>query len=158
MEITLEISQNAVLAEVEQKTNYAGRKREENPKEKDEGAYERIRTVDEDRKELLMHWDEVRSDIVQVVQERLVAEGMGTGLLSDTYSMTLKVHEKFNTVLTSSMKIKLFNAFVYGIIARWYMFTNEEESATYADMSKVFLLEMLNMTIQRVLLRKTYPF
>lgn len=147
-----------MLAEVEQKTNYVGSKREEDKKLNDEGAYERIRTIDEDRNELLMHWDEVRSDIVQVVQERLVAEGMGTDDSSEIYSMTLNVHDKFNTILIPSLKIKLFNAYVYGIIARWYMVTNREEAAMYADMSNVFLLEMLNMTIQKMCLRKRSPF
>ena len=39
------------------------------------------------------------------------------------------------TALTPAMNIALFDYFVYGIIARWYMITNKDEAGAYAELA-----------------------
>lgn len=149
MQITLEINRDGVLSEIEQRTNYVGDKKVE-----DEGSYERIRTIDENKPELLMFWDEARTDLVEVMAGKIVSEGMGSGLDSDKYRLVLKVPDDFNAALQLSMTLNLFFYYVYGIIARWFMQTNKEECQAYSDISTQHLDKLHGRTLKRVFTRK----
>lgn len=134
-----------------QKTHYTGGKM----MDADEKAYERIRTVDEDDSELTRLWDELRPPLVHAFKGIVTAEGMGDD--EDTYTLGLEVDDSFRTVLLPAMRISLFNYFVYGIIAGWYMYTNKAEAAAYAAMSSAALEELKEGTYRRAFLRQMFP-
>ena len=135
MEITLTISQSAVLDEVSQTSSYTGTK-----KDSDEKAYDRIRTTEEDKSELLRFWNECRAEVAQTFIRMLVLEGMATD--GDTYDLVLNVSVAFDRALLPSMQLGLFSYFVQSIAAKWYMYSNKEESGAYADVGKAILDEV----------------
>jgi hypothetical protein len=130
MEITLSVSQSAVLNEVAQTTSYTGAKMDD-----DENAYERISTVDEDQSELSRFWDESRAEVAQTFIRMLSSEGMD----GDTYSLVLNVSVSFDEALLPSMQLGLFSYFVQSITAKCYVFTNKKEAGDFATVGKSIL-------------------
>lgn len=123
MEVTLTIDRAAVLAEVAQRTEYTGAKTVQ-----DDGAYNRIRTVDEDAPELLEFWDESRTDMMQALMHLHPVEEQD----GDTYSVTLHPSSLFDPSQQQSMTRGLYSYFVNSIISKWYVYTNKEEAGAYA--------------------------
>lgn len=132
----MSISKASVLAEVAQTSSYTGDKMVG-----DEGAYERISTVDENEGELLRFWNESRADVAKTFKTLLVSEGMNAED-SDRYDLTLNVSEAFDTALQPSMVLGLFSYFVQRIAAGWYAYTNKGEAGAYADRGSTLLEEV----------------
>lgn len=133
MEITLSISQSEVFKEVEQTTNYTGAKMDG-----DENAYDRIRTVDEDKTELQRFWDESRAEIAQTFIRMLVSETMD----GDNYTLVLNVSVAFDKALLPGMQLGLFSYFVQSITSKWYVYSNKQEAPGYASVAKNSLNEV----------------
>lgn len=119
MEITLTTSKQSVMDEVAQATAYMGGKAVG-----DDTAYERISTVDEDVSELDVFFNEGRTKLTEAFARHISAEGMGED--GDTYTLGVRVTDKFNIALLPSMDLGLFNFFVHWILFRWYEFTRPE--------------------------------
>lgn len=130
----MSISLSAVLEEVAQTTGYTGSKMDA-----DANAYERIATVDEDHSELMRFWNESRSEVAKAFIRMLVSEGMSD---SDTYQLSLRVPSSFDTSLLPSMRVGLFSYFVQSITARWFGYTNKDESDIYVARSLILLDEL----------------
>lgn len=154
MEITLSVSRKSVFDEVAQKSGYTGAKMIE--PEGVNGAYDRIQTVDEDAPELEKLWDEASMDLSVSLSGILSEEGFDED--GDTYRVTMRVNDTFNSGLLRSLNIGLYNYFVYGVLYRWYLFANKEESAAYADMAGAMLGTLKSSTMKRVFTRKMNPF
>lgn len=135
MEVTLSISQDAVLTEVAQTTSYTGNKMSNDPE-----AYERIFTVDEDKNELKRFWDESRAEIAKTFIGIISSEGMAND--GDTYELKLNVSVSFDNALLPSMQLGLFSYFVQNITAKWYVFTNKGEAADYATIATAIINEV----------------
>lgn len=135
MEITLSLSQKAVLNEVAQTTGYTGNKMTSDPE-----AYERISTVDEDETELKRFWNESRAELAKEFIRILCSEGMAAD--GDTYEIKLNVSVSFDTALLPSMQLGLFSYFVQRITSKWYVFTNKGEAADYATIGTAILNEI----------------
>jgi hypothetical protein len=133
MEITLTISQTAVMKEVATTTTYTGAK-----KIGDEGAMDRISTVDEDNHELKRFWDESRAELAQAFVRLLVSEGMN----GDEYELKLNVSNSFDTALEPSMVLGLFSYFVQNITGKWYVYTNKEEAKAFVERGSALLDEV----------------
>ena len=133
MEITLTISKPDVLKEVAQTTSYTGAK-----KVGDDGALNRIATVDEDQPELQRFWDESRAEVAQTFIRLLANEGMS----GDNYQLKLNVSVSFDMSLLPSMQLGLFSYFVQNITGKWYVFTNKEEAGAFADRGSALLQEV----------------
>lgn len=133
MEITLTINKPAVLKEVAQTTSYTGSK-----KVGDDGALDRIATVDEDQVELQRFWDESRAEVAQSFIRLLASEGMN----GDNYEVKLNVSGLFDMSLLPSMQLGLFSYFVQSITGKWYVYCNQEESGAFADRGSVLLQEV----------------
>lgn len=133
MEITLTISKSDVLKEVAQTTSYTGAK-----KVGDDGALNRIATVDEDQPELQRFWDESRAEVAQTFIRLLANEGMS----GDNYQLKLNVSVSFDMSLLPSMQLGLFSYFVQNITGKWYVFTNKEEAGAFADRGSALLQEV----------------
>ncbi len=133
MEITLTISKPDVLKEVAQTTSYTGAK-----KVGDDGALDRIATVDEDQPELQRFWDESRAEVAQTFIRLLANEGMS----GDNYQLKLNVSVSFDMSLLPSMQLGLFSYFVQNITGKWYVFTNKEEAGAFADRGSALLQEV----------------
>jgi hypothetical protein len=155
MDITLNVSLADVLATVARKTAYKGGKRQEDPKAEDPAALDRIATVDEDDEELRSFIGECRAEVAQLFSGMLIADGIDT--TTDTYSLSLKVHNGFNTALQPAMEFSLKNYFVEGLLARWYMYVNPQEAAVHGQGAMSLLEELRKATIQRVFERKPWP-
>lgn len=149
MEIQLTVKRSEVLHRVARMTNYTGAKREG-----DENAYDRISTVDEDDDELKLFWDELRGELIHILAGKIVSEGLQTD--DDTYDLTLSVYDGFNTALIAGMTINLFYYFVYGILAKWYIYTNEQSVDDYAAMAAVQIDELSSHLVQRVFERDMF--
>jgi len=133
MEITLTISQSAVLSEVAQTTNYTGAKMEG-----DGTAYDRISTVDEDSPELQRFWDESRAEVARIMMRQLVSEVM----VGDSYTLKLNVSASFDTALQPGMQLGLFSYFVQTIVGKWYVYTNKREAEEFIGRGKQSLEEV----------------
>lgn len=133
MQITLTISKPAVMREVAQTAEYTGDKMTG-----DDGAYDRIRIVDENSTELNRFWDECRSEIAQSFARMLVSESMS----GDNYNLVLEVSSAFDTALQPSMTLGLFSYFVQSIAGRWYVYSNKGEAGAYADRGSALLEEV----------------
>lgn len=133
MEITITISKSDVLKEVAQTTSYTGAK-----KVGDDGALDRIATVDEDQPELQRFWDESRAEVAQTFIRLLANEGMS----GDNYQLKLNVSVSFDMSLLPSMQLGLFSYFVQNITGKWYVFTNKEEAGAFADRGSALLQEV----------------
>lgn len=131
MNITISFRQSEVFTEVARTTEYSG------AKISDEEAYERIATIDEDRGLLQRFWDETRAEVARELIRLLSTEGMDTD--GDTYTLQLEVSPAFDKALLPSMQLGLFSYFVQSIAAKWYVFTNKEESAAFANAGKKIL-------------------
>ena len=149
MEIQLTVKRSEVLHRVARMTNYTGAKREG-----DENAYDRISTVDEDDDELKLFWDEMRGELVNILAGKIVSEGLRDD--NDTYDLVLSVYDGFNTALIAGMTINLFYYFVYGILAKWYIYTNEQSVDDYAAMAAVQIDELSSHLVQRVFERDMF--
>jgi hypothetical protein len=156
MEITLTISKEDVMKEVATTTAYTGAKMDT-----DATAHDRISTVDEDESQLDRFWDECRSDLCQELIGMVTFEGETTGrviggtilplataatseaaqaaIVTPHYELRLDVSKSFDSALLPSMKVSLFNYFVMGIAAKWYVYTNKQEAGDYADKAATLL-------------------
>ena len=160
MQITLTTSLSAVLHQVAQSSAYTGGKREETPKAEDPEALDRIGTIDEDRNELTHFFHEARIPLVSmfadnIVSEGLVTEGVGAG---DTYNLVLNVHDNFNPALLPALNYSLFDYFVKGILAAWFVYTHREDVDNYAGLSMSLLEQIKGATMKRAFTRKLSPF
>lgn len=130
MEITLTIDRQCVFKEVEMTTNYTAAKMIE-----DEGAYERIRTTDEDQEQLQLSWDESRAEVAHRMIRVLKSEFME----GEKYLLKLNVSSAFDEALLPSMQLSLFSFFVQSIVSKWFVFTNKKEAGVYADRATIML-------------------
>lgn len=126
MKIQIGISKAAVMAEIERKTNYTGRKRVG-----DEDAYDRIRTIDEDREELDNFFDEVRVELVSGLSGRITDESDD----GECYNVEMEVDDSFRLMFKKVLEKALFNVFVYGILARWSRYVDAKEMESNAKLS-----------------------
>lgn len=133
MAITLTISQTDVLAEVAQTTGYTGAKMVG-----DDGAYERISTVDENDDELKLFWDECRAEVTKAFARLLESESMS----GTNYNLVLNVSVAFDDNLKVSMQLGLFSYFVQSIVAKWYVYTNKQEAGSFAKRAAALLDEV----------------
>lgn len=158
MEINILVSVRSVLDEVAQKAGYTAVKRVPDPNmEGDDGAYDRVTTVDEDEAELMQFFGECRSWLALEFSDMLVKEGMDAEN-EDSYGLMLNVNDGFNIALLPSLQLSLFNFFVYGILYRWFMYTRKEESDGYAALSASMFDGIKKYTLRRTYERKTRPF
>lgn len=130
MEITLTIDRQSVYKEVEKSTNYTGAKMDG-----DVGAYERIRTIDEDLELLQRFWDESRAEVAQSMIRVLLNESME----GEKYLLKLNVSAAFEEALLPSMQLSLFSFFIQSIVSKWFVFTNKKEAGEYADRASVLI-------------------
>ena len=133
MSITLTISQTNVLNEVAQTTGYSGAKMIG-----DDAAFERINTVDKDENELKRFWDESRAEVAKAFARLLSSESMN----GTNYNLILNVSAAFDNSLTASMQLGLFSYFVQSITAKWYVYTNKNEAAMFAQRADALLDEV----------------
>lgn len=131
MNITISFRQSEVFTEVARTTEYSGAKLS------DEEDYERIATIDEDRGLLQRFWNETRAEVARELIRLLSTEGMDAD--GDTYKFQLEVSPAFDNALLPSMQLGLFSYFVQSIVAKWYVFTNKEESGAFANAGKKIL-------------------
>lgn len=149
MEITLTISQSAVLEEVANTTSYIGLKMD------DEAAMDRIPTVDEDKKMLTRFWSESRAEVAKMFIRILASEGMN----EDNYVLTLNVTEHFNTALVPSMETGLFSFFVNNIVGLWCMYTNKAEAMDYMERGRALLEDVQEKGhYEKIHTRPMHPF
>lgn len=135
MEITLSVNKTAVYNEVAQTTAYTGDKMD-----KDETAYKRIFTTDEDQSELLRFWDEGKNTLCQGLKNFLPVESEDE---EGKYSVTLDLSSSFDSGLQPSMERSLFSFFVMSITAKWFAYANKEEAASYASEAAAHLEDIM---------------
>lgn len=144
-----------VLTAVARKTTYKGGKRQEDPKADDPEALDRIATIDEDDEELRSFFDECRVEVAQMFSGVLLGEGIDS--TTGTYSLSLKIYDGWNTALLPVMEYSLKNYFIEGLLARWYMYVDQQEAVLHGQSATQQLNEMRKATIQRTFERKMWP-
>lgn len=150
MEIRVSISKGDVMREVAVTTAYTGVKMDG-----DEGAQERIATVDEDECHLERFWDESRAELCQELMGLVAEEGLrGDG---GCYELRLEVSRSFDEALLPSMRVSLLSYFVHSIVAKWYIYTNKGEAGDYADKASTVLEDIHRKAVyKRKPTRPTY--
>lgn len=120
------------MREVAVTTAYTGGKMKD-----DDGAQDRIATVDEDECHLERFWEESRAELCQ----ELIGLVTGEGLTGDggRYEVRLEVSRSFDEALLPSMRVSLLSYFVHNIVAKWYIYTNKGEAGDYADKAATVL-------------------
>lgn len=131
-DIVLNISKAGVYDEVAKTTSYAGAKMPD-----DEGAYERIFTTDEDRLMLERFWTEASNGATErmkryIVEVTFPAVTQSVDLGKD-YRVRLRMSNSFDETLKGSIETLLHSYFVNYIVAKWFKFTNKEESESYGN-------------------------
>ena len=157
MNIQLTTSLSDVLKQVAQSTAYIGAKRQDNTKNDDPDALDRIGTVDEDGNELKKFFGELRTELVTTFSPSVTADGF---ILNDTdiYVLGLTVHDGFNTVLLPVLEINLKNYFVNGTIARWLTYTHREDVELYSNASAAALNNLHSLMTRRTFERSLGHF
>lgn len=151
MIITLICNRNSVLEKVAQTTEYTADKMVD-----DEGAYERVRTLDENEPELLHFWNDARVAVAKKLTGVLSGEDMYASE-SDTepdstgsiYKLDLSVTSSFNNALMPAMLQSLFLYFVYAITAMWYVYSNKGDVETYTMRANAKLDELKHMAYHK---------
>lgn len=151
--IDIKTNKHDVLEAVRQKTGYTAAKIPS-----DEDVFDRISTIDEDEDELMRFFDECRVELAEELTDVMEEEGFILEDNEDDYVLVIDVPDSFNKNLTGSLNIALLNFFVYGIIARWFMYTNKEESLVYAEQSMSMLQSIRQRTMNRIFTRTMRPF
>lgn len=118
----LSVKKEDVYDEVAKTTSYTGAKMD------DDAAYDRIFTTEEDKAMLERFWNESKNAIAGNLKKFLVSETETDA----TYTLTLELSASFDESLLKSMERSLFSFFVMNITAKWYTFTNKEETIDYA--------------------------
>lgn len=118
----LSVKKEDVYNEVAKTTSYTGAKMD------DDAAYDRIFTTEEDKVMLERFWNESKNAIAGNLKKFLVSETETDA----TYTLTLELSASFDESLLKSMERSLFSFFVMNITAKWYTFTNKEETTDYA--------------------------
>lgn len=152
MEITIRVNKNSVLEEVAQKSAYIGAK---TPSE-DAGQYDRVSTVDEDAPELIQFFRECHVEAVRRLSAYLTREGMDNS--GTFYEMVLNVNDRFNRALVPSIELGLYEYFVYGVLAKWCVYTKSDQVQLHAQTSVEMLENLLSTITQRTFQRKSHPF
>lgn len=132
-QLILKVDKASVMQEVAQTTSYTGAKMEE------ENAYDRIFTTDEDESILERFWNESKNAVCNSVKKILTSETEANGI----FSLTLELSTAFDQALAESMQRSLFSFFVMSITAKWYTFTNKEETTMYATEAAAYLDDIL---------------
>lgn len=129
-EIVLHINKLNVYNEVAKTTAYAGFKATDK-----EVSYDRIFTKDEDRLMLERYWSEACNAVTGELKKFIASVSDQTedsGLhLDQDYIVTLNTRDRYDDVLTNSIRTNLFNFFVSAIVGKWYKFINKEEAKNY---------------------------
>ena len=146
-DIVLTVNKESVYEEVAQTTSYTGAKM------KDELAYNRIFTTDEDKSMLERFWNESKNTACNSLKKILLNEVEREGI----YQLSLGVSSSFDEALTESMERSLFSFFVMNITAKWYTFTNKEEAAGYATEAATYMEDLMRKAFfKRKPTRPTY--
>lgn len=145
MTTTLTIKKQDVLDEVSKTTAYIGAKMADG----DGTAYDRISTTDADAELLERYWQECRSNLVSTLTGIRVA---GEDEAADgTLTLTLDIpSELWNAELHDTMERSLLAYLVNGMLAKWQMVTNKQETEAYATQAAANLLELQRMVYRRV--------
>lgn len=132
MPITLTIIKNDVYDEVAKTTSYTGAKKDE------ENAYDKIFTTDEDQEMLERFWTECKNNVCEKLKRVLISEVEAAGI----YTLDLDVSSFYEPSLTNGVERGLFSYFVMAITAKWYGFTNKEETVSYATDAAAYMEEV----------------
>ncbi|MCD8265619.1 MAG: hypothetical protein LUC33_00550 [Prevotellaceae bacterium] len=146
--LTLTVSKDAVLQEIQRTTGYIGQKMDG-----DENSYDRISTTDQDALMLQRFWDETKAAFCKEAKRLITAEtDDGTA-----FTLTLEVSNAYSTALTGSVEDALFSYFVNNITAKWCVFTNKQEAEQYSTMAQGFLEDaMRKLLFKRKPVRPVY--
>lgn len=128
-QLILKVDKASVMQEVAQTTSYTGAKMAE------ENAYDRIFTTDEDEGILERFWNESKNTVCNSMKKMLTSETETNGV----FSLSLELSAAFDDALAESMQRSLFSFFVMNITAKWYTFTNKEETTKYATEAATYL-------------------
>lgn len=121
MEITISVSKKDVYNNVGLLSSYAGAKSDA------EGSqYDFISTTDEDEQLLDRFWGYAKNKLCDVLRRLVVSENEISTIEGDTkFELELKVSDRFNTSLKSSIERNIRDYFVKIITTYWYMYTNK---------------------------------
>ena len=128
----LTVTKTRVYEEVDKTTSYTGVKIDEAtvPSQKDEAeavsAYKRIRASEHDQAML----DRFFTEAANMATNRM-KDFVKSIVLTNGYSVTLNMSNRWDSSLQPSMQESLFSYFVSFILSRWFKMANKEEAETY---------------------------
>ncbi len=127
--IKLTVNKSYVFDEVSMTSGYVGAKLLEGG---DDSAYNRIFVTDADKLLIERFWAEACVMVTNILKPYLVSvvnlpieHGVA---LDNNYVVELKVSDKFNDSLQSSLEASLFSLFIKVILSKWYDISNKSDS------------------------------
>lgn len=134
-ELSITITRLDVYTEVMKATEYTGAKWVD-----DAGAYDRIRTTDQDAQLLDRFFDDAASDLMEL-----------TKLFSPSYTLdatgltvTLTMPSNYDESLNDGVRKAARSLFVNSILSAWCLFANKQEAASYSALAQGFMTDMRN--------------
>lgn len=128
-----------VYKEVAKTTSYAGAKRMAS----DASAYDRIRTLDEDRIMLERFWKEAGDAVIDLFKPFLVDVSDQSEShcydLTGNFSITADLPARYDDRLNGSVSSSLYHFFVYYVCGKWYEMTDNESAANNLTMAQGLL-------------------
>lgn len=124
-ELHFPINKIGIYDEVARTTSYTGAKMEG-----DEGAYERIFTTTADQEQLERFFQEARGTFCQVMRNYIKNE---IDMADGRYDLFLTLSSSFDVNLGSSMSQDIRNYYILSITGKWFVYTNKNEAASYAQ-------------------------
>ena len=149
IEQTFTVNKANVYNEVAKTTSYTGAKME-----KDDNAYQRIFTKDEDRLMLERFWIETCNAVTDQLKQFIVSvsdQAVNYDInLEMNYEVTLELSSSYDTNLSGSVNTSLFSFFVSSIVSKWFKFTNKEDEEIYVKEA----VGLMNDVISKVYWKK----
>lgn len=131
--IGLTLNKEDVYKEVKKTTNYTGAKMN------DAGAWSRISTTEADNEMLERFWQESKSIVCNKLKRVLSEENE----ISGEWKIELNLSKSYDDTLTESIEHSLFSFFVMNITAKWYTFSNKDESTGYATEAATYIEDIM---------------
>ncbi len=131
--LNFSITKSAVYDEVSKTTAYTGKKATQ-----DEGAFERVALMEEDKEMLSRFWNEAAQSITEMVKPFL---GSVTNN-STVFSATLSMSSSWDQALAESLKQSIENYFAATLIGGWCQLTKKDEVEAYAQEAAAILLDI----------------
>ena len=131
IKLSIGISRDAILTEVQKNSEYAGSKSEAG----DDGAYDRIKADDADKDMLIRFFNDGTADITDVLKPFIAAiPSIAESYKNKEYSADLTMPDLYDSKMEDGINVAISAYLVNYITLSWYMFCDRKDAELYKAM------------------------